>query len=225
MRDKFAQVQFDEGTIAWLPHKWIKAWTTVDAYERLHDPSFDFSAAAKADLPGLFDDIVRAIDPLGHYTNLSWAMIPSNGRRAAGLLSARTLIDATEIVVELYQAAKKAKLFDKERKLKKTGDEFSPAELSRFSWAYKLDGVFIGLFGGLVILAHHESARRGIVGADLLGTGLVGKLRKISDGAALCERATSEDVLVAPDWGHDHEKRAEKLGLPVGSISLIGTGF
>lgn len=224
--DKLARVQLDEGTVAWLPHMWIKAQTAVDAYERLRDPSFDFGAAAKADLSGLFDDIVRAIDPLGHFVNHAWANIPSNGRRAAGLLSARKFVDATRIVVELYQAAKRAKLeFDQERKLSKTKMEFAPAELSRFSWTYKLDGVFTGLFGGLVILAHHESARRGVVGSELLESGLVDQLREISYGAALCERATSEDVLVAPQWAGDVVQQAETLGLPGGAIALIGSGF
>ncbi len=224
--DKFAQVQLDEGTIAWLPHMFLKGWSTVDAYERMRDPGFDFGAAAKADLSGLFDEIVRAIDPLGSYTNYGWATIPSNGRRAAGLLSARGLADATGIVVELVQAAKAAKLkFDEDRKVSKTGDEFAPAELSRFSWSYKLDQVFIGLFGGLLLLAHHESARRGVVGGELLGAELVKSLSKISYADALREAAASKEVLVAPGWGHDQEAQAEKLGLPAGSISLVGSGF
>jgi BRCT domain type II-containing protein len=222
---KLARVQFDEGTTAWLPHKWIKAWTTIDAYERMRDVNFDFAAAAKADLPGLFDDIVRAIDPVGHYTNLSWATIPSNARRAAGLLGLRRLAEAVEIVLALHQAARAAKLFVGTRTLNKTGDEFAPASLSRFSWTYALEGVFHGLFGGLVILAHHESARRAVAGAELLDAALVGKLRKLSYASDLHERCTSEAVLVRPDWGSGHEERAEKLGLPAGSISLLGTGF
>jgi hypothetical protein len=224
--DKLALVRLDEGTSAWLPHMWIKDWSKADAYERLHDPSFDFAAAAKADLSGLFDEIVRAIDPVGHYSNLAWATIASNARRSAGLLAVRPFAEAVELVVELRAAASKAKLnLGADRKLGKTGDEFAPAELSRFGWSYKLESVFIGLFGGLVILAHHESARRGLAGAQLLDAALVGKLKKISYADALRERLARDEVLVAPEWGFDLATRAEKLGLPTGSIALIGTGF
>jgi hypothetical protein len=223
---KLAQVKLDEGTTAWLPHKWIKGWTKADAYERLRDPSFDFAAAAKSDPSGLFDEIVRAIDPVAHYTNAGWASYSSNSRRAAGLLSARPFAEAVEIVVELYQAGRRAKLeLGANRSLLKTGDEFDPATLSRFAWRYTLEGVFIGLFGGLLILAHHESARRGVPGGELLDTALVGKLRKLGYATALRECCASEAVLPRPEWGFDLVKNAEKLGLPAGAIALLGTGF
>jgi BRCT domain type II-containing protein len=222
----FALVRLDEGTTAWLPHMWIKDWSTADAYERLRDPSFDLVSEAKADPAGMFDEIVRAIDPVGHYTNLAWATIPSNGRRSAGLLAARPFAEAVEVVIGLREAATKAKLnLGANRELSKTGDEFAPAELSRFRWSYKLESVFIGLFGGLVILAHHESARRGVPGAELLHAALVGKLKKISYAEALRERLASKDVLVAPAWSFESAEQTEKLGLPAGSISMIGTGF
>jgi hypothetical protein len=223
---KYAQVKLDEGTTAWLPHQYIKAHDKVDAYERLRDPSFDFAAAAKADPSGLFDDIVRAIDPLGHTTNAGWGSYPSNGRRAAGLLATRPFAEAVEIVVGLRQAVTKAKLeLGADRSLSKTGDEFAPTVLSRFRWRYTIDSVFTGLFGGLLILAHHESARRGIPGVELLDSALVGKLRKLGYAAGLRECCASEVVLEVPEWGFDLETRAEKLGLPVGAIALIGTGF
>jgi hypothetical protein len=223
---KYAQVKLDEGTTAWLPHQSIKAWAKVDAYERLRDPSFDFAAAAKADLVGLFDDLVRAIDPLGHVTNAGWGSYPSNGRRAAGLLSTRSLAEAVEIVVELRQAVTRAKLeIGTDRSLLETGDEFARTTLSRFSWRYTLDSVFTGLFGGLLILAHHESARRGIPGAQLLDSALVGKLRKLGHAAGLRESCASDALLKVPEWGFDLTKRAETLGLPAGAIALIGTGF
>jgi hypothetical protein len=222
----FAQVKFDEGTTAWLPHKWIKAWTKLDAYERLHDPSFDFAAAAKGDLSGLFDDIVRAINPLASYTNAGWGSYPSNGRLAAGLLAARPLSEAVEIVLGLYEAMRRAKLeLRAKRSLIKTGDELDAPEISRFGWSYTLEDMFIGLFGGLLIRAHHESARRGIPGVELLDPALVGKLRKpgYADGLRAC--CTSDAVLTLPQWGHDADKQAEKLGLPAGAIALLGTGF
>jgi BRCT domain type II-containing protein len=223
---KLAQVQLDEGTTVWLPHKWIRGWTKLDAYERLRDPSFDFAAAAKADPSGLFDEIVRAIDPVAHTTNAGWASYPSNARRAAGLLAARPLAEAVELVIGLHQAATKAKLeLGASRSLIETGDEFDRASLSRHRWSYTLEGVFIGLFGGLLLLAHHESARRGIAGRELLDAALVGKLRKPSYAAALRECCTSDAVLTRPAWGHDLAKNAEQLGLPAGAVALLGTGF
>ncbi len=160
---KLAEVRLDEGSIAWLPEQWMKALKKTDAYERLRSSSFDFPAAAREDLLGLLADVARAIGPLAHYTSCNVGGYPSNARRAAGLLSARPIGEAITVVVDLYGAARKARLDLAERRpLAKSGQEFSATELARFGFEQSLESTFTGLFGGLFLLVCHESARRGV---------------------------------------------------------------
>jgi hypothetical protein len=219
---KLAQVQLDEGSLVWLPVQWMKTWTRIDAYERLRDPSFDFSA----DPSGVLDELARAIDPLTSHSGRSIGMLPSNARRAAGLLATRSLAAATTIVVELRAAVVRAGIeLGTQRVLAPTGDEFSKPELSRCRWHYDPQGLFVGLFGGLVVLAHHESVRRGVPGSALLDPSLVELLSPIPAAADLRERCARAEVLPAPQWGHGSTDEGEALGLPPGAVVLSGTGF
>lgn len=214
---ELAQVQLDEGSIAWLPIRWMKTWTTVDAYERLRDPSFELTDPAS-----VLDDLARAIDPLTSYSGGR----PSNARRAAGLLATRSLAGATTWVIELHAAVAGAGIeLAKHRVLVPRGDEFSKPELARCRWQYAPQGIFVGLFGGLVLLAQHESARRGVPGSALLEASLVERLGAIAAASGLCEVCTRAEVLAAPTWDHGGGDQAEALGLPAGAIVLSGTGF
>lgn len=220
---ELAQVQLDEGSIVWLPIQWMKTWTARDAYERLRDPSFEFAAA---DPGGLLDDLARAIDPLTSHSSTQIAMLPNNARRAAGLLATRSLTEATTIVIELLAAAGRAGIeLGKNRGLAPTGDEFSKPEIARNRWRYAPQGIFVGLFGGLVLLAHHESVRRGVPGNALLDAALVERLVKIPAASELHQRCTLAEVLAAPTWGHGSGDQAAALGLPAGATVLSGTGF
>jgi hypothetical protein len=148
----------------------------------------------------------------------------SSARRAAGLLATRPFAAAVEQVLALRDAVRAAKIeVDEARPLAKTGDEFSPAELSRLRWRYEPSGLLIGLFGGLYILAHHASARGQIAARALVPAELRARLAGVDDGLAAL--LAGEQVLPAPRWGHSAEEAAAKVGLPAGSELLAGTGF
>lgn len=224
---KLAKVQLDEGTVAWLPEKWMKVHRKADAYERLRAPGFDFAAAAREDLLGLLSDVARAVGPLGHFTSCNAGPYPSNARRAAGLLSARPLAEAVGLVVDLYDAALKAKLDLREtRPLPKSDQDFSRTDFARFKFGQPLESTFTGLFGGLFLLACHESARRGVAGKDLVDGTLVERIQKIPATEALLGALASGEVLAAPEWYYDKTGEAARaLGLPEGAVLLQGTGF
>lgn len=223
---KLAEVRLDEGSVVWLPEKWMKAVRKADAYERLHHPSFDFTAAAHDDLLALLADVARAIGTLVHYSSCNLGAYPSNARRAAGLLSARPLAEAITLVVDLFDAVQKAKLDRTEtRALAKTGQEFSTPELVRIGFIYTLQSAFTGLFGGLFLLACHESARRGVAGRDLVDEALRERIPE-SQSASLTAALKQEEVLTAPAWYHNTTaETTRELGLPSGAILLQGTGY
>ncbi len=178
---KLVQVKLDEGSTAWLPAKWMKAQTKTDAYERLRDPGFDLAAAGRSALLGLLTDLARAVGPLEHFSTGNFGMYPSNARRAAGLLSTRPLAEAIAVVVDLYTATRKAKLDLREnRALERSGDEFTSTDFARFGFKYSLDSMFVGLFGGLVILACHASARQRAPGRALVDAALTARLAGLS---------------------------------------------
>ncbi|HVH97270.1 MAG TPA: BRCT domain-containing protein [Enhygromyxa sp.] len=216
----FAQVRCDEGTVAWIPHKWIAVRKKQDAYDQLRAPSFDFAAAATSDISGLLDDLARAIDPLAHYV----AGLPSNARRAAGLLGTRSLADAVELVLAFDAAVDAAKLDRKtHRKFEKNGSEFDSAELSRLGWQYTIDGLVAGLYGGLSVLAQHESARRNVPGSALLDAKLVARLKTIESAKQLHEACTNKAQLSAPKWGY--QANSTDYGLAEDATAFVGTGF
>lgn len=197
---KLAEARLDEGSVAWLPEKWMKALKKTDAYERLRASSFDFTAAARDDLPELLADVARAIGPLAHFSSCNVGGYPSNARRAAGLLSARPIGEAITLVVDLYGAARKARL--------------------------ELESTFTGLFGGLFLLVHHESARRGVAGRDLVHGALRERIPGTPAAASLTAALTQGEVLAAPAWYHDETgEAARELGLPAGAVVLQGCGF
>jgi hypothetical protein len=216
---ELAHVQLDEGSIAWLPIQWMKAWTGIDAYERLRDPSFEFAATD----PGvLLDELARAMDPLTSYSS----GVPNNARRAAGLLGTRSLARATTMVLELREAVRQAGIeLGQARTLAPDQGEFSMPALARSRWEYAPQGIFVGLFGGLRLLAHHESVRRGVPGNALLDASLVERLVGIDAASTLHEQCTHAEVLPALQWNHGSADQAEALGLPAGATVLNGAGF
>lgn len=223
---RFVEVRADEGSVAWIPQKWLKAWSGGDAYEQLRAPDLAWTT----DEPGLgalLDDLARAIDPLAHFSSGEpLGSLPSNARRAAGLLGARPLADAVALVLALDHAVTRARLDRRQpRSLAQTGREFNPAELSRLRWTYTIAGLLAGLHAGLVVLAHHESARRGVPGTALLDAALVGQLAGHADARELHERCARATPLPAPRWGHQDQGTAAALGLPPGAALWSGTGF
>jgi hypothetical protein len=189
-------------------------------------PGFDFAAAARDDLLGLLSDVARAIGPLGHLSSCNVGGYPSNGRRAAGLLSARPLGEAIALVVDLHRAARAAGLDLAERRpLARSDQEFSPTEFARFGFEHSLDGTFTGLFGGLFLLACHESARRGVAGRDLVDGALRDRIPPIPVAEPLTAALTQTAVLAAPEWHHETGDLAQSLGLPAGARVMQGSGF
>lgn len=222
------EVRLDEGSVAWLPSKWMKAIKKTDAYERLRAESFDVRAAASADLLGLWADVARAIGTHEHYSSCNVGGYPSNARRAAGLLSARPFAEAVALVVDLYDEASKSGLdLAEKRPLAKSGQEFSATQLARFGFEDSIENTFTGLFGGLFLLAHHASARRGVAGRDLVNAALRDRLSGPHRAStALTEALTQGEVLTAPSWNHDKTGDAARdLGLPAGAVVLQGSGF
>lgn len=219
---EFVRVRLDEGTVAWLPQKWTKALTGRDAYERLREPE---EPLVVADLSARFDELARAIGPLAHFAGGSIGSLPSNARRAAGVLATRPFADALRQVLDLRDAAVRARLeLHESRPLAQTGDEFGPAELSRFRWQYSISGLLTGLLGGLQVLAHHESARRRVPGRELVPSELSARLANIDAAAELRERLASAEILAAPKWDRV-DSDAAALGLPSSEPLLSGCGF
>lgn len=220
---EFARVRLDEGSVAWFPRQWVKASAVRDAYERLRDPAV---ALVADDLPARLDELARAIDPLSHYTTYPIGNLPSNARRAAGVLATRPLADAVRQVLDLYDAARRARLHgDTPRPLADTGDAFAPAELSRHRWQYGPKGILTGLIGGLLLLTHHESARRRVPARDLLPAPLRERLAALPAAAELAGQLASAEVLAAPSWATSTDDQARELGLPAGDPVLAGTGY
>lgn len=128
---RLVEVRLDEGSVAWLPEKWMKALKQADAYERLRSSGFDFPAAARENLLGLLADAARVIGPVVSYSSCNVGGYPSNARRAAGLLSSRPLAEAITLVVDLYGAARKARLdLAEKRPFARSGQEFSTPDLA-----------------------------------------------------------------------------------------------
>jgi hypothetical protein len=223
---RLCEVKLDEGSVAWLPEKWMKALKKADAYERLRHPGFDFAVTARDDLLGLLANLARAIGPHVHYSSCNVGGYPSNARRAAGLLSALPLAPAITLVVDLFDAVRKASLdLAENRPLPKSGQEFSTPELARSRFEYSLEATFTGLFGGLFLLACHESARRGVPGCDLVDDALRARIAW-TRASSLIETLAATEVLPAPAWDHDRTgKSARELGLPEGAPLLQGSGF
>jgi hypothetical protein len=215
------QVRLDVGISAWLPKRWVKAVGKTDAYERLRDPAFDLMAAARADLLGLLADLARAIGPLSHYSSRG----PSHARRAAGLLAARPLPEAISLVLALRGAVVAAGLdLAARRPLPPSDDTFSPTDFVCDGEVYVVQDLFVGLFGGLVLLALDASAREGRPGRALVDAALLARLSPIEAGA-LREVLQRESVCEPVRWGPDHDEYVAKLGLPEGASVLLGTGF
>ena len=84
--------------------------------------------------------------------------------------------------------------------------------------------VLITGMGGLVLLAHHESARRELPGTELLPAELLARLDGIADAKLLRERCQSTSTLAKVVWSYDTEDIAPELGLPPGTQVLRGTG-
>ncbi len=222
---KLVEVRTDEGSQAWIPQKQLKAWSTRDAYEELRA-----TALAVTDARGLgelLDELARAIDPLLSYSvSELLGTLPGNARRAAGMLSARPLADAVAQVIALDQAVDRSRLDrKKQRKLARTGREFDPVELSRTDFHYAIGGLIEGLYGGLLVLAHHESARRGVPGEALLPADLVEQLAARDGGQALHERCRRGEPLAAPRWCDPNLETAAAMGLPPGAVLWSGGGF
>lgn len=222
----FAQVRCDEGSTAWIPTKWLKVnKARDDSYERLRQPSYGFEGMIAGYLGDLFNELVRAIDPLGHTSGFAIGYLANNARRAAGLLATRPFDEAVRTVLAIDEAVTREKLDRREqRPLSKSGDEFNKAELARFSWKYTIHGVLEGLYGGLVVLAHHESARRDVPGNALLDAALVEQLEKNERAQQLHDRCTRETKLPAPTWAPSGQD-ITPYGLPAGDAVWVGTGF
>lgn len=227
---ELAKVRLDEGSVAWLPEKWMKVHRKRDAYEHMRDPSFDFGATARDDLEGLFAELARALGPVTHYS----CGRASNARLGAGLLSARTYGDAVKAVLDVYDAAHRSRFdLDRTRKLTKTGGEFDPRELTRLGWEHTPRDTLIGLFHGILIRTCHESATHGVAARKLLDRPTMARLdampfkKPFGYGDRLHELATAFDErLEAPRWSYDDGgARARELGLSDGVPPFIGTGF
>ncbi|MBA3547082.1 MAG: hypothetical protein H0T76_11410 [Nannocystis sp.] len=223
---KFVEVRTDEGSVAWIPRKWLKALSRskTDAYEQLRAPEL----ALVNDELGLgeqLDDLARALGQVTSYsTRDPIGKLPSNARRAAGLLGARPLADAVRLVLAFDHAVRRAKLDLHERRpLVKNGREFDPAELAHHQWTYNVADLLTGLHAGLVVLAHHESARRAVPGAALLDAGLVEQLAGHADAKDLHDRCTRAAPLAAPPWTYQ-DPDMPTLGLPAGTVVWSGTG-
>ncbi len=223
---KFVEVRTDEGSVAWIPRKWLKALSKskTDAYEQLRAPEL----ALVNDEIGLgeqLDDLARALGQVtSHSTRDPIGKLPSNARRAAGLLGARPLADAVRLVLALDHAVRRAKLDLRERRpLVKNGREFDPAELAHHQWTYNIVDLLTGLYAGLVVLAHHESARRAVPGAALLDAGLVEQLAGHADAKELHDRCTRAAPLAAPPWT-SQDPDMPTVGLPAGTVVWSGTG-
>jgi BRCT domain type II-containing protein len=221
----FAQVRTDIGAVVWIPHKFLAVRNKQDAYEQLRAPGYDWVGSFAADADALLDDLARAIDPLAHYTGTEQIdRMPSNARRSAGLLSARLFADAVELVLALDEAVTKAKLDRKaQRKFEKTGAEFNPSELARLRWQYRIDDLLGGLYAGLLLLAHYESARREAPGSALLDAKLLARLKKVEAAHDLHERCTRKTKLPTLTW--NPQAAPKDYGLPADAIAWLGTGF
>jgi hypothetical protein len=220
---KFAQVQLDEGSLAWFPHGSIKPLDTTDnpdSYESLRDDGDD-GARVGDDAAWTFDELVRAIGPLSHYSS----GVPSNARLAAGLLATRSLASGVAFVLGMIALAERER-FDLRKSIPITqrGREINPDELARHHWKYEPYGVALGLFAGLALLARRQSEREGIPGRALLDAALVSELSGIAAAKPLVEACSSDAPLVGLRFYQDPDSAAQ-LGLPADAIVLLGGGY
>jgi len=214
----FVLVQFDEGTVGWLPTRWVKVLQRNDAYEMLRDPNYKLATATKSDLYKSLDLLAHAIGPMGHYS----AGMPSNARRAAGVLGLRSLADATKLVADLNVAVIKAKLEGARNcELVDPDLTFDAIDYARFGHKYTVEGVFIGLYAGLQIMAQHQSMEASKPASLLVDADIVNTLPKNAD--ALATVLKSKEVLNAPSY-FSGDKKAE-LKLPVDAPLFNATGY
>jgi hypothetical protein len=215
---RFAEVALDEGTIALLPVRFMKAHTKRDAYEALRAslPSEPWPARGPLEV---LEELARAIGPLSHYGSAG----PSNARLAAGVLSAHALDHAVDVLCALYDAAIAARLSFTERlPLEKTGRELSSSEWSRFRWQHAIGDTLEGLFAGLLLVLRHRSADASLPPGALVDPARVARLRRCGKARAIVEAVDAGTVLEKPAW---HHAPTPAIGLPEGAILLSGTGF
>lgn len=215
---EFAKVRLDEGTVAWMPMKFMKAYKKQDAYERLRNEGFDFDAAIKADLDGVLLALAHALGPMEHYSSYG----PSNSRRAAGLLGRRLFHEAVEIVLNLHAAVKRKRVnLATSRPIPKSEDSFVGTDYARFRHEYTIDGVFKGLYGGLRLLAHHESARQKVPAKDLVPDV---KIVETESWANSFLDTIEDNTILEPPKYHSQEPPAA-LKLPQDAPLFAGSGF
>ncbi len=213
----FVLVQFDEGTVGWLPTRFVKVLQRDDAYEMLRDPEYKLATASKSDLYKALDLFAHAIGPMAHYSG----SMPSNARRAAGVLGLRSLADATKLVADLNVAVIKAKLDGaKNCELVDPDLTFDDIDYARFGHKYTVENVFIGLYGGLQIMAQHSSMKAAKPASELVDSDIINTLPKSAE--ALAKVLKSKSVLKAPTYSKG-EKKAE-MKLPVDAPLFNSTG-
>ena len=133
----------------------------------------------------------------------------------------RSLADATKLVAELHVAVINAKLDGaKHCELVDKSLTFAATDYARFDQKYTVDGVFAGLYGGLQILARHQSKKASKPASELVDPEVISALPENADG--LVEVLKSSEVLSAPAYQSGY-KRSE-LKLPVDAPLFNATG-
>jgi hypothetical protein len=220
----FVRVDADVGVRAWIPARSLRAFAHTDAYERLRDPTRSWGE--HGDSERLFDALARALGPLESYSSMAYGALPSNARRAAGLLGPRGLVEATyEVLGAYFRAQAEGVDLRAAHVVKPHEDDLVPHPLARFREMCAPRSLFEGLAGGLTILACRASASRNMAPQELLDADGREAARDIPELALFSSVIERADVLAPLHWHAASEALVAGLGLPDRDLPVwIGSG-
>ncbi len=220
-----AQVQCDEGTLAWIPVRFMHA-APDDQYECLREELPDL--LAEADLKSVSGMLYGSIGRIMGELMVNFGSFYSNGRTAAGILSAYPLPDAADMVCGLAERLKTAGAWaGGQLSLTTQGSEFGNGVEPGTKWSYSIPLLLRAMFDGLWIRAQHCSADQGVPGNALLSQEMVARIEALTASGPIVQALRSPNPLVKPefrDGGVTNVDTARALGIPETDVLFADRG-
>lgn len=195
----FTEVTCDLGWTLWVPTRFLKVQSKVDAYEGLREA---LPVERTEDAP------LACLELLAHATS-------ADANVAAGWIAPHDLRASIAFLVSLYNAAIRARISFTERlPLPKSSSAFAPTEEARMGHTHCVGETFDALFQGLYRVVQQRSADTHTAGRLLVEEALVQALARCGKARDVTQALRREEVLSAPS----PPPSEGDVGLPAGAI-------
>lgn len=195
----FTEVACDLGWTLWVPTRFLKVQSKVDAYEGLREA---LPVERTEDAP------LACLELLAHATS-------ADANVAAGLLAPHELRASIAFLVSLYNAAIRARISFTERlPLPKSPGAFAPTEEARMGHTHCVGETFDALFAGLHTVVRQRSAETNTVACSLVEASLLQQLGRCGKARDVTATLRLDEVLRAPS----PPPSEGDVGLPEGAI-------